>query len=229
MHPDSIGASEGLQLPIAAGLGLQDFHLMLRRSFSSQHPQHRQEIREALLQSLVDRQCQPEVSRILDLGILPSAEEVSISISHCKAIGGFALASSSTPLGFDVEVTERILYSRIEKVCHDLQEQQESPSASSLWVAKEATFKALHRSFPEVGYLSQLKLGRWRTERAEISERALTSTASFEFFELTEVQKLPKPFGPVPANLGCVVELGEIKLGFFTFGSHCVRNLKSGW
>ena len=106
-----------------------------------------------------------------------------VSISHCSNLGGYAadseiqahpkdqsynyLSPVQSAIGFDLELTSRVSTRIAERVSADTQELEEAPSASSLWTAKEACFKAL-RGPHQPAILQQLKIGNWNNISSQI-------------------------------------------------------------
>lgn len=71
---------------------------------------------------------------------LPELETGFVSISHAPKLGGYA--HSKAPIGFDLEDPQRIKADIVSRVSFP-EELTNSPQPDWLWVAKEATFKAL--------------------------------------------------------------------------------------
>lgn len=76
------------------------------------------------------------------------------SISHAHPEGGFVV--SCFPVGFDVEVTDRVTLQLVARICEE-KELLEAPDWASLWCAKEATFKAL-KNFKQPQIVSDLHI-----------------------------------------------------------------------
>lgn len=100
----------------------------------------RGEIRAALKRRLLEQGYSLNQT-ILDLAQVPSSEQVSISISHCPLLGGFALVRKPIQVGLDVEQRDRIK-PRIVKRVSTAEEVSNAPFLDFLWVAKESVFKA---------------------------------------------------------------------------------------
>ena len=128
--------------------------IFLNPGWGSQEPDHRQSLRTAI-QANVDGN-----AAILDLTRLPKSAAHSISISHCKGLGGFAIAPAQFALGFDIEVSARVRKSDIARVASDPAEVAESPTPSAFWTAKEAAFKSLEGHCQPRG-LKDLRVGSW--------------------------------------------------------------------
>jgi hypothetical protein len=76
--------------------------IVLNPLWGSQKPSHRLSLRAAIQANVGGD------AAILDLTRLPKSASHSISISHCKGLGGFAIAPVQFALGFDVEVSARV-------------------------------------------------------------------------------------------------------------------------
>ena len=105
-------------------------------SWGSTNPQHKELIYAALDQALQKN---------------PGAFS---SVSHAAPDGGFAL--STYPVGFDIEVTERVSKEIVARISSS-EELESTPSFASLWCAKEAAFKAL-KAFKQPQVVSQIKI-----------------------------------------------------------------------
>jgi hypothetical protein len=97
-----------------------------------------------------------------DLAVRPLLQTAAVSISHCPGRMGFAFSRNFQSLGFDVERISRLKRPTIERV--SLKEEiKDAPQVEGLWVAKEATFKALSNydsRFSDLT-LSQIKIQSW--------------------------------------------------------------------
>jgi hypothetical protein len=123
---------------------------------------HRMKIRTALQQRLNTHWNKsvlaPEMQSVADLQRVPQFKKLYTSISHAKDLGGFVI--SKRPVGFDLELRSRILPQIVARVSMP-QEVELAPSIAHLWVAKEATYKALmHYHQPTV--LSDVLIGGWK-------------------------------------------------------------------
>jgi hypothetical protein len=85
------------------------------------------------------------------------------SIAHCNVLGGFASKKKYSPghIGFDIEEVKRIEMPLAKRICKTSLEFENAPSPSYLWVAKEATYKAL-RGPEQPQTISELSLYNWR-------------------------------------------------------------------
>lgn len=133
-----------------------DTHFILKTSpqWGSLFPNHREEIRQALHKD----------------------EELKFhSISHCPEEGGFFQYSS--PVGFDIEITERVLEKTIQRISTS-EEITAAPSLAGLWCAKEATFKALQQ-FSQPSVVSKINVGGWRRLSPQLETFELKKSEDF--------------------------------------------------
>lgn len=133
-------------------------NLFLSTAWSSDQPEYRLGIRKHLQQHIWNA---PDA---LDLTSTPDPTELSISISHCRGLGGiFWSTNPNSPqkhrVGFDVELDSRCVPKALLRVSSK-NELNDSPSAAALWTAKEAAFKTLPRKHQPPS-VSLLKVGYW--------------------------------------------------------------------
>lgn len=150
MHCDPITLAPGL-------LSLQRLDLELKPEWASSEKEYRAKIRRRLREKWGHES-------LLNLDSVPRLKERSLSVSHCKAMGGFAEAEPGVHFGFDVEVKSRVNPERIHLVCRD--SEKGSPSAAATWVAKEAAYKALYGHLQPAG-LADLEIFRWEKLHGE--------------------------------------------------------------
>lgn len=143
------------------GLGAAAVEVYLDTAWASLREDHR-----ALLRKAVRDQVSGDET-ILDLSELPKSAAHSISISHCKRVGGFALARNDFSIGFDVEVNERLKKVKLDLVMADRNEFEDAPSASVFWTAKEAAFKCLAGPGQPRG-LKDIRLGSWSNPENDV-------------------------------------------------------------
>lgn len=126
------------------------------------HHGHRERIRSSLQQILTAEYSQQvkesELQNLADLSKLPLFKNLYVSISHGPDLGGFAICKK--PVGFDLELKERLQEKILRRVCSD-KERTEAPSLAQLWAAKEAAFKAL-QTYQQAEVISELEIGRWQ-------------------------------------------------------------------
>lgn len=133
-----------------------DTQFILKTSphWGSQSPDHRAEIKSALLQN---------------------SELKYHSVSHCPEEGGFI--QYSLPVGFDIEITARVLKNTVQRIS-SLQEMEDAPSPASLWCAKEATFKAL-QGFTQPSVVSKISIGGWSRISPQLETFELKNSGDF--------------------------------------------------
>ena len=137
----------------------EKFRLILDKNWGSANQNHRAEIRSCLTKDFSNHFSRAQLAQLNDLTWLPEASDGSISISHCKQLGGFAY--SKFKAGFDVEDITRIS-SRVLKRTAGEEENAACPVPEFLWVAKEAGFKALSDSDPTL-VISDLVCFEWHS------------------------------------------------------------------
>ena len=135
-------------------LGLRSVVIRLEKNWGSSNLNHRQEIRNELFR------LNPNAPEVQDLNLLPKLKDQAVSISHTRGLGGFALASGTNHLGFDVELTSRVQSSQVNKISRYADETTEAPEASFFWTAKEASFKSLSK-LTSIRGLSDLRIQNW--------------------------------------------------------------------
>ncbi len=81
--------------------------------------------------------------KLLMPGKRPWADLASISISHCKILGGFIFSLKlNISVGLDIEQIVRVKPGLIDRLSQ-VEEVQQAPVNALLWVAKEASFKCI--------------------------------------------------------------------------------------
>lgn len=145
-------------------LGVEDLQLILNPRWSSLHEGHRQELRHAIDQWFEEKSEGniPRRRSVTNLAELPEAEGLSLSISHCKRVGGFAAARNCHFVGFDIEINRRLEGVRLGLVAFDEGELKESPTPAAFWTGKEAAYKTLRGPNQPRG-LKDIRIGRWET------------------------------------------------------------------
>ncbi len=101
----------------------------------------------------------PSPSNILNLNSHPTTPHFSISISHCPLAGGYALVPKPYQIGIDIEDSNRLTESVINRIS-TADERQASPSMCALWVAKEASFKVIQNDL-NLKTFSKVKITQW--------------------------------------------------------------------
>lgn len=130
MHTDS------LKSDLKRILDLGQVDICLRPEWNGVLKENRKLIRQHIFENI------ESADEILDMTLIPALTTGSISISHNRAMGGYVHISENVQWGFDIELTQR-LTERNAKYYASPEEIRLAPSASSLWTAKEAAYKAL--------------------------------------------------------------------------------------
>jgi 4'-phosphopantetheinyl transferase EntD len=120
----------------------EDVELHLSPKFGSLQKEHRVGIRAALKQTLQNLGMEVGLERIEDLSEAPRLPEGSVSISHCRLLGGWAFSATSQRLGLDIEQIARVRPELALRMSNE-SEMEEAPHPAALWTAKEAAFKYL--------------------------------------------------------------------------------------
>ena len=116
--------------------------------------------------SCADPSCasQLHAARILDLNIVPDSKLVSLSLAHCRGLGGFVVAPKLQHIGLDLEPWGRSVSWRVLQKVSSVDEVQRARGVHGrplfLWLAKEAAFKAL-RQLKRPRLLSQIQIASW--------------------------------------------------------------------
>jgi phosphopantetheinyl transferase (holo-ACP synthase) len=159
-------------------LGLPTLRVFLDGRIHSGIQDHRVLLRQHLMETLKQSFPQIPANLLAKVGIpgevLP-LQSVHFSISHSPQAGGYAVADSGAPLGFDIEDTSRVSPRISQRIRHadDLPKAQASVH---FWAAKEAAFKSFFMN--ESSTLSQIAITSWDETSNGISFRAQTAHAS---------------------------------------------------
>lgn len=108
--------------------------------------------------------------------IKESASDFHTSLAHAADLG--FIGASRFAIGVDAERSDRVLPKIVERVS-SFNELPLAPSASALWCAKEACFKAL-RTFKQPPVISQLSIGDWQPRGSEVFTCRLLNSESFK-------------------------------------------------
>jgi hypothetical protein len=154
--------------------------IFLNPQWGSQEPSHRQSLRAAIQANVAGG------AAILDLTRLAKSASHTISISHCKGLGGFAIAPPRFSLGLDIEYSARVGRSDISRVAFDPVEIAESPTPSVFWAAKEAAFKSMEGHYQPRG-LKDLRIGSWSQIERGVFRCDVLETDHCEFIEISGV------------------------------------------
>lgn len=134
---------------------MKDFYFQSNKRWGALQPNHRIEIRKALATSLE----LPE-DQFFDLKKRPNIPEMSISISHSDELGAFVWAKNKQSMGMDLEPLGAVQENVILRVSNK-EELAKAPSATHLWCAKEAIFKAASKFGLKV--ISEIRVD-WKSE-----------------------------------------------------------------
>lgn len=181
-------------------LGDESFYFEVSEDWASRHENHRRTIRHHLFNHLSDLGWSPSRG-VLEPGSERLASDPPLSLSHCPAAGGFAYLSpeSNTHVGFDVEDPDRVTVEVVARISRD-EEVQMAPDPASLWVAKEATYKALPKEIQPL-VIGQIEIHNWLT----LGHNFYTFTGGvFGSQHFRNAQ-------------GLVLGSGGLKMGFFLF------------
>ncbi len=132
-------------------------------AWGSSAPEYRTQLRRALCEKLISMGVQFDREQVMDLSKWPLAEGINISLSHCPEAGGWAITDWHQSVGFDLEVPKRVKAEVVARVSNP-SEVSSAPSAAALWVAKEASFKAL-RGPRQPLLISQVQISNWKAGR----------------------------------------------------------------
>lgn|GEM_PF-3051234 len=143
---------------IRLALNVPTLQIQVSAEFAAAGTASRMKIRDAIIDALKPDEVEAQTLRMLEH--VPNPPHASVSISHTPSVGGFAYTLSPAPsLGFDLEDIGRVHERAVARIAKP-SELLEAPSAIHIWVAKEASFKAL-RGRPKV--ISSLTSSQWRS------------------------------------------------------------------
>ena len=98
--------------------------------------------------------------KLLTPGKRPWTDLASISISHCKILGGFIFSlKPHIFIGLDIEQIVRVKPCLINRISQR-EEVQQAPTEALLWVAKEASFKCISPSDKSL-LISHIYVSHW--------------------------------------------------------------------
>lgn len=178
-------------------LSCPDLILRVRSEWGAKQPNFRENLRHGIWQEIASSQQRQDSGlnyhKLLDLEELPNLEGYYISISHCHDFGGF-VATTKGPVGFDIEITKRVTTGAMARVA-TREEIQQASSVASLWVAKEAVFKAL-RWGSQPSTFSQIETTWWEKYQSLYESFTIKNQEKFAF----PSHKLSKGLGVVIAH-----------------------------
>ena len=170
----------------------EEFRMIVDLQWSANHSDHRIKIRRFIEENFTSRFSREQLAWLNDLNKLPVATDGFFSISHCKALGGFTF--SKLPHGFDVEETKRISTDILRRAS-SVKEQVAALKLEHLWVAKEAGFKALSSTRPDL-LITDLICTDWQSHfENQVFSFRLNSLKTLDFsrnqgFIFSETDKL---------------------------------------
>lgn len=173
-------------------------NLEMDTDFGADNKLHRMFLKSDLREKLI------ESGRDVPEGTDPlKTQGVPISVSHTDELGGFVWINLKEPMpglqiGLDIENSTRVHEVVAKRICKSEAEFKAAPSPSSLWVAKEAAFKAL-RGPKQPQVLSEVEITEWTTVDSQI-----------ETCCLKDPQKLGLQF-----SKGLVIRKNAFKICFF--------------
>ncbi len=144
---------------IREDLHIPTLEIILYPEFAAAGPAGRLKIREEIIAALKSDEIEAQTLRMLEH--VPDLAHASVSISHSRSLGGFALTRAPKPsIGFDVEDISRIHARAVARISKP---EELTQAAARVWVAKEAAFKAL-KGKPKV--ITALTTHAWRSVSA---------------------------------------------------------------
>ena len=103
--------------------------------------------------------------KLLIPGKQPLTDLASISISHCKILGGFIFSlKPNISIGLDIEQVVRVRPGLINRISQ-IEEVQQAPTDALLWVAKEASFKCIPLGNDSL-FISHICISNWNLLQA---------------------------------------------------------------
>lgn len=136
------------QIPVAT------LNLHLSKKFGASEKNHRLDIRQDIVDRYGSFLTKDEIENTLNLELRPTSKNIFFSISHCSALGGYAVCDQK--IGFDIEEKIKIKKPIVSRVS-SLNEMKLAPQYEYLWVAKEALFK-VHQ---ETKLISNINIEDW--------------------------------------------------------------------
>lgn len=106
------------------------------------------------------------------------------SISHSHNLGGYVFsifdAEDVYQIGFDIEESARAKAETVRRIAFDADELNRSPTPASLWVAKEAAFKAL-KGPKQPPVVSEIEIGEWTVADSQFETTLVKNAKKFGF------------------------------------------------
>lgn len=178
-----------------------DSYFKVSGDWGSESDSYRIRLRQNLNQVLISEGLERDQDPSLNLDWIPEIQTGSASISHCPVAGGYWLIQGTGTVGFDLELTDRIQSSIVQRVSQ-ASELSLSPKRELLWPAKEATYKSLRRS-QQPATISCIHVSNWDKLNAG-------NTWTFKANE--------KNRGPISGK-GLIIQLPRLLFGFFLTAS----------
>lgn len=156
----------------------KNFRLILDTKWNSANLNYRRDIRNCMATQFSSHFSREQLAKLNDLNWRPEASDGYISISHCRALGGFTFSKYKN--GFDVEETSRISLDILKRTSSET-ELHACPRPEFLWVAKESGFKALSSTCSDL-VITDLVCGEWQSQfENQIFSFRLTSEKTLDF------------------------------------------------
>lgn len=168
---------------LASELGAQNVKSQISEKWSSLQTDFRDNLRKALRDFT-------DCDAVLDNKNVFKYSDGYFSISHSEKAGGFV--TSDIPVGLDIETRHRKLSEKAYARISDEDERQLGFSPIELWVAKEASFKALNSVFysenspsPDFSLktISQIKITSKQRFNSEFASRFTYKLRNFNGLE----------------------------------------------
>lgn len=136
--------TEEQEIQLRRYLEVNQLLLVLKPDWNSRNRDHRLNLRSGLKYELEKLRPNIDFSSVLNLEHRPEFPELSISISHCLSLGGFAiLQDSQKQIGLDLEVSSRVSSKHISRISRPSERERiSSVEPVVIWTAKESAFKA---------------------------------------------------------------------------------------
>jgi phosphopantetheinyl transferase (holo-ACP synthase) len=142
---------------------IQQFESRAVGEFNEQFAAATGDFRKRIRQSIRER-LSPETESLMNLDLLPTLPDWSISISHCQSLGGWIAIPKPNGIGLDIERLDRITTKVVNRIAQE-GELDNIPDPLLLWCAKESYFKALGPAQPIA--ITQLRIEKWVAEAEE--------------------------------------------------------------
>ncbi len=149
---------------------LDYFYLRLLKFSDSNKDKNRLSLREHL--ALTIQKELPDITfnkgSLLDLSARPQLSGINVSISHTQTHGLFAITPSDIVVGVDIEQEDRVTKNIVQRVSHESEQITNHPA--SIWVLKEAGFKALSAKY-NLNTISELRVLNLKSIKSPTHQR----------------------------------------------------------